>query len=119
MFDFLLFLACIIILNTRKPYGGLISKYISINKCLSTKPYQHGESTKKHENKGKKAALPRGRLDCYYPSQLLRSCFISFLKRFREGQFLCCCGISFHVKAPVNWQLFFVNSNRGLGRCKS
>ena len=57
-------------------------------------------------------------LDCYYPSQLLRSCFISFLKPFREGQFICCCGISFHIKAPVNWKLFFINSNHGLGRCK-
>ena len=37
-----------------------ISINISMNKYLSTKPYQHGERTKKHENKGKKAALPRG-----------------------------------------------------------
>ena len=57
-------------------------------------------------------------LGCYYPSQLLRSCFISLFKRLREGQSLRCCRISFHFMASLNLKLSFVISNRVLGSYK-
>ena len=61
---------------------------------------------------------PMGPNPSTQPCQLRRSCLTSFLKQFRQGMSLYCSRILFHVKAPVNWKLFLVNSKRGLGKCR-
>ena len=78
--------------NFKKVIHSHIAVYnyeTSLNKCLGTKPCQQGKNIK---NNSKKLLFLGVLLECYYPSQLLTSCSVSFLKRFREGSFYVIVG---------------------------